>query len=389
MFQASIRTRWGAVGVVAVLAFAAFADTPWAAVVLDFTMAPGQYAQVSEFTDPTRALGAPIGGGTATPSNEKLVSLGGFGGSIVLGFDHTVLDDPRNPRCLDAIVFGNAYWVGANPNRRWAECATIEISRDVNANGIADDPWYLIPGSHLVVPVERTIQSWDDDLDDPTYPPLPPSPGFPYPDWIPDGYSGIWTTAAFRLPPEVFDVTVLENPLGWEAEEEGIWGYADHSPTLILGDLDADNVVDDPAIDPEDFYTIPDDPFAVGITPGSGGGDAFDIAWAVDPATGEAANLEGFDFVRISTAANHVVSLFGELSAEIGAVADVGPWMFGDSDYDGQIALDDWLQLSDCYSGPGDPLAAPCPCRLFDYDDDLDLDLQDFASWQPAFAPTR
>ena len=68
---------------------------------------------------------------------------------------------------------------------------------------------------------------------------------------------------------------------------------------------------------------MPDDPFTVGITPGSGGGDAFDIAWAVDPVTDERVFLDGFDFIRITTGADGDAGQFGEVSTEIGGVASV------------------------------------------------------------------
>ena len=314
----------------------AAADDPFAAAVVDFSPAPGQFANVSLYNDPSQALGAPIGGGTFNPDNSKLVSIGGFGGSITLMFDHTVADDRANPRGLDAIVFGNAYWVGDHSNRHWAECGVIEISRDLNDNGVADDPWYLIPGSHITdPPAQWQTQTWDDDIEDSTYPPYPVDPEFPYQDWIPPGYSGVWNTQGYRLPADIFDVSVLENPNGLGATEEGIWGYTDFTPVLVLGDLDADNYVDDWNMTPERFYTVPDNPFEVGITPGSGGGDAFDIAWAIDPATGQPAELDGFDFIRITNGVNYVTTYFGELSSEIGGVADVAPgrWAFT-SDYE-------------------------------------------------------
>lgn len=295
------------------------ADNPFATTIIDFSPAPGQLVNVSFHNDPSRALGPPIGGGTNNPDNSKLVSLGGFGGTITLTFDHTVLDDSCNPLGLDAIVFGNAFWVGGDWNRHWAECGVIEISRDVNGNGLADDPWYLIPGLHITDSIAQwQTQTWDDDIEDLTYPPAQSS-------WIPPGCSGVWDTQGYRLPADVFDVAILENPNGPDATEEGILGYADFTPVLILGDLDADNVVDDPEMLPEDFYTVPDDPCEVGITPGSGGGDAFDIAWAIDPATGQPAGLDGFDFIRVTNGVNFVTELFGEISPEIGAVADVAP----------------------------------------------------------------
>jgi hypothetical protein len=325
-----------AVALAVVFVGAARPEDPFATAVMSFQPAPGQFANVPEFNDPARALGAPIGGGTYDPDNSKLVSLGGFGGSITLRFDHTVLDNPANAFGVDAIVFGNPHWVGDDPNRHWAECGVIEISRDANGNGVADDPWYLVPGSHVVDPGGQWyVQTWDDDIEDPTYPPLPPPPSNPYPNWIPPGYSGVWDTAGYRLPSEIFDHDVVENPAGPYAEEEGIFGYADFTPVLSRGDIDGDNIVDEPDLLPESFYTMPDDPLAVGITPGAGGGDGFDIAWAIDPVSGSPAGLDGFDFIRVTTGVNYVSLFFGELSTEIGAVADAAPR--GDVNCDGRL----------------------------------------------------
>ena len=273
------------------------------------------------------------------------MSLGGFGGSLTLGFDHTVMDHETNPFGLDAIVFGNAHWATGNANRHWAECGYIEISRDVNENGQADDAWYLIPGSHIADTAGQwQAQTWDSDTNDPTYPPGDPL-------WIPQGCSGTWTTAAYRLPPAVFDVTILENPNGPDATVEGVWGYADFNPVLILGDLDADNSIDDPYMQPDDFYTVPDDPLEVGISPRSGGGDAFDIAWAIDAATGEPANLDGFDFIRITNGENYVAGPFHEKSPEIGAVADVRPGA-GDMNCDGVVSNFDIDPFVDALTDP-------------------------------------
>jgi len=295
-------------------------SSPFATRVIEYRPAPGQFVQDNALNDPRAALGPPTGNGTADGDNSKAVTLGGFGGSLTLGFDHTILDDPKNPHGLDCIVFGNAFWVGNNPNRRWGEPATIEISLDSNHNSIADDPWYLIPGSHIPdSQTQQQTQTWDDDVNDPTFP-----PEFSW--WVPPGQTGIWQTLGWRLPVDPFESSiVLDNPNGPFATEEGIWGYADCSPVLLLGDMNSDNIIDDPNIAPEDFYTIPDDPFLVGIDAGSGGGDAFDIRWAVDPGTGLPVALPGFDFIRFTNATNVIFGPLGERSAEIAGVTDVAP----------------------------------------------------------------
>ena len=297
------------------------AESDFASEVVEYRPAPGQFVNgpgpLGEvFNDPAAALGAPIGGGTSAPDNSKLLSLGGFGGSVTLRFASTVADDPCNPFGLDAIVFGNAFWNSGNPASVRAEPGVIEISRDTNANGLADDAWFLIPGSLIpnnppaTVPDDAfVIASWDDDPNSAA----PPADASWYPDpavyaFVPPGFPSTYETWGWLVPTGAVGV-----------------GAADTTPVLLLGDLDADDVVEDPGASPEAFYTRPDNPWATGITPGSAGGDAFDIAWAVDPATGAPANLDGFDFIRVSTGEDAVQFPLGERSTEVGAVADVRP----------------------------------------------------------------
>jgi hypothetical protein len=166
---------------------------------------------------------------------------------------------------------------------------------------------------------------------------------------------------------------VVRNPLEGTGEE-GVFGYADYTPTLLLGDLDADNVIDDPDITPEAFYTRPDDPHRVGITPGAGGGDAFDIARAIDPQTGQPANLPGFTFIRITNGVHAVNGPFGEVSPEIDAVADATIDPIGDFDGDEDIDLADWAALQACVDGPAPPEGA---CSRLDRDADGWIDLLD------------
>ncbi len=320
--------------------FAANAD--FANTVINYTPAPGQSINDPLFNNPSNALGPPTGGGTLSPDNTGTLSLGGFGGSVTLRFSATVLDDPLNPLGLDAIVFGNAFYVGGSDQLRWAEAGIIEISRDTNNNNIADDQWFLIPGSDIDPSTAATVlaaQQWDDDPNTPT----PPFDIATYPD--PALYPAIgpsYATSTYTLP-AVFDQTTLSNAASPDPSViERYFGYADLTPTLILGDTDADNLIDDPSLTPAEFYTTPDNPRTVGITPGSGGGDAFDIATAIDPATGEPANLDGFDFIRISTAPNAAFGPLGERSTEIDAVADVRPNPASfDINSDGNVDIED------------------------------------------------
>ncbi|MBX3357980.1 MAG: hypothetical protein KF745_06085 [Phycisphaeraceae bacterium] len=328
--------RAGLIGAVAVCtgAGATWAQSPFASRVLEYRPAPGQLVNNPAFSDPARALGPPIGGGADAPDNSKLVTLGGFGGTITFGFESPIPNLPvsaGNPRGVDFIVFGNAFFVSGDTSRRYAEPGVIEVSRDTNGNHLADDAWYLIAGSHLAPPVAKTTQTWDTNTADPTFPPSNPA-------WIPGWASGEFQTSGFALPAAMFPTgPVLNNPNGPASVDEGVWGYADCTPTMVLGDLTGDGVADDPSLTPERFYTRPDDPMGVGVLAGSGGGDAIDISWAVDAATGMTASLPSIDFVRISTGSTVVHPVLGELSTEVGGVARVIPVRRSDFNGDGEV----------------------------------------------------
>ena len=308
--------------------------------VLEFSPAPGQFVNNPAFNDPARALGAPAGsGGMSAPDNAKIVSLGGFGGSITLAFDAPIYRNPHNPRGMDFIVFGNAFFVAGDRLRRFAEPGVVEVSRDDNANGVADDAWFLIPGSHLVAPLSRVSKTYTASALNPL--------------WVPPGRSGTWTQSAFRLTGPPFDAPPPY--LSDQASVERVWGYADLMPTAILGDTDADDVVDDPSADPARFYVHPDDPMIPGVSPGACGGSSFAIAWAINPSTGALANLDRIDFVRISTGVDLVAGVLGEVSTEVSAVADVAPEYTADWNRDALVSVQDLFDfLSDWFARTGE-----------------------------------
>ncbi len=279
-----------AVGLVAACLLAqagARAEDPWADSVLQFAQGPGAPAG---FSDAQRAVGPPRGGTVAAPNNGASVSLGGQNGRLVLAFLTPVTDDPANPLGLDCIVFSNAFWVGGNPLLKFQEPALIEIAEDVNANGLADDPWYLIPGSRMF---GLDPFPWRGEPDGQTNSPAQPN-----------------VMAGHIQNPYLFDAEPAND------QSEYNWGYAEMTP----------------AVQPYlDNFVRPDNPLATGLSPGSGGGDAFDMAWAAD-AQGNPANLSRFHFLRLTSFIARNYGVVGVASPEIDAVADVAPDIDADAD---------------------------------------------------------
>lgn len=123
---------------------AAYADK-----VLDYVPAPTQYmnttttAYVEGFTTKQQVLDY----ATERLQKKSLLSLGAYGGYIVLGFSQPV---PNVAGEYDFKIYGNANY---NPNA-WqdrpggsAEPGIVLVSKDENGNGQPDDTWYELAGS--------------------------------------------------------------------------------------------------------------------------------------------------------------------------------------------------------------------------------------------------
>lgn len=68
---------------------------------------------------------------------QWMTSLGGWGGYLVAGFDHSV---PRNDTKPDLCIKGNPYDYQSEPGIIW-------VSQDVNGDGLPNDLWYELAGS--------------------------------------------------------------------------------------------------------------------------------------------------------------------------------------------------------------------------------------------------
>ena len=120
--------------------------TPYVTQVFDFRPAVGQFVnQLPEYEegdtqeDMNRKVLEAIGG-----EGEGMISLGGFGGYVVVGFDHTI---ENKAGLCDFRVLGNAFYANGQTEYGSSEPGVIQVSCDTNRNGQPDDAWYEIAGS--------------------------------------------------------------------------------------------------------------------------------------------------------------------------------------------------------------------------------------------------
>lgn len=116
--------------------------TPYITEVFEYMPAPGQFVNTMplyEEGDTQETMNRKVLEAIGN-NNRGLISLGGWGGYVVVGFDHTI--ENREGLC-DFRVLGNAFGDEGGSS----EPGIIMVSVDANGNGLPDDPWYEIAGS--------------------------------------------------------------------------------------------------------------------------------------------------------------------------------------------------------------------------------------------------
>ncbi|MFI3302323.1 MAG: PKD domain-containing protein [Rikenellaceae bacterium] len=250
-------------------------ENPYIAKVYDFQPAPGQYVNtLPAYTEgeSKEDILAKIEAGFAGTGSGTMISLGGFGGYVVFGFEQSVIN--RDGLC-DLRIYGNAFDNSHEPG-------IVMVSRDDNANGIPDDTWYEIKGS-------------DHDND---------STIAPYSiTYISDGTTSIaWSDS------EGDSGTVTAKFPGWISDSE----------LTFTGTRLADIYTED-----DSYWSATALSYGyVDNQTNSSDRSAIDIGWAVD-SQGNPANLESIDFVKVYNSQRQVAGTLGEVSTEVAGAEDL------------------------------------------------------------------
>ena len=120
------------------------------AIVFEYTPAPGQFINETKtggFDGSQTTPEAAVAYATQRMKEKNFVSLGGFGGYMVVGFDHSI----DNTGSYDFGIIGNSFKGSSEPGVVW-------VMQDENGNGRPDDLWYELKGSETGK--ETTIQNY-------------------------------------------------------------------------------------------------------------------------------------------------------------------------------------------------------------------------------------
>lgn len=262
--------------------------------VLEYMPAPGQFmnttttAYKNGFTHKQILEYA-----TELVKKRYIISLGGYGGYITLGFDHSI---PNKPGSYDFKIIGNAYNANGEAKGGSSEPGIVLVSKDTNGNGLPDDEWYELAGSEYNS--DKTIHNYEI-----TY--YRPTPLLEDVKWKDNqGNEGVIPRNIYHKENSYYPVWIEEDQL------------------TFRGSRLPDNAINKGTAENENWIQYP---FAWGYAdnqPNTSEFSQFKIDWAVD-SEGNKVQLESIDFVRIYTAVNQVCGWLGETSTEISTVEDL------------------------------------------------------------------
>lgn len=229
--------------------------------------------------------------------NENYVSLGGFGGYIIVGFDHSITNSESG---YDFSILGNAFFNASSGDGGSNEPGIVYVSQDVNGNGLPDDEWYELRASesgkaetlsnyavtYYRPAAPRMNVQWTDCLGQSgtiDYLASFHRQDYYYPAWIDaDSYTLFGTRLQAR--------TVYNTATGmWDNNCFG-WGYSDNMGSDTLSANDAGG--------------------------GEGQRNGFLIKNAM-LADGTPINLKYIDFIKVQTGINSKAGWLGEVSTEV------------------------------------------------------------------------
>lgn len=277
-------------------------SSAYSTIVYEYTPAPGQFINETStaggMTESILTVEAACNWAQNRLDNHLYVSLGAFGGYIIVGFDHSISSSALP---YDFVIEGNAYTTDIGGSN---EPGIVWVMQDTNGNGIPDDTWYQLKGSadnssetkydysvtyYRPDAAGMDVEWVDSEGNSGTVAYLQQfhRQDYYYPQWI---SADSYTLTGTCLPSS-----------GTYSESTGIWsnnafewGYADN--------CGSDNV------------TIDNDDISGQLT-------GFKISNAIT-ASGKAIALEFIDFIKVQCGVQANCGWLGEVSTEVFSIAD-------------------------------------------------------------------
>ena len=304
--------------------------------VFDYFPAPGQYTNDLpryEKGDTQENMNAKAAK-NLVGSDPYMVTLGGWGGSVTFGFDHTITNVQGK---RDFRVLGNAFGADANkrPNAPFGgscEPGIIMVAYDKNKNGKPDDDeWYEIKGSGNFTAEKEPWYGFakEEGSDVETYR-----------DYEMTYYRP--TTEETDADYVEKDFVTIKKYLRWTNNKgkegykaKNMWHKQTYFPAWVKEDKLtykgirlADNGLNEykfnGGINETGMYYVLY-AFRYGYVdnyPNGFDNSAIDIDWAIDK-DGKPANLPGIDFVKVYNGVDKENGWLGECSTEIGGAQDL------------------------------------------------------------------
>ncbi len=267
-------------------------SSAFSTVVFEFLPAPGQFINESYTVTTMEEACAKA---QRLLDTTSYISLGGFGGYIVVGFDHSI---DNSEGAYDFAIYGNSFTNSSEPG-------IVYVMQDENGNGLPDDTWYELRGSETGK--AGTLRNYAVTYYKPAAPGMDVqwvdnygnkgivsylasfhSQPYYYPNWV--------TTASYTLRGTRLEArNYLDESNGQWVNPAYDWGYADNSGSDVG---DSEN------------------------STGNVNLNYFKIENAMH-LNGEPANLQYIDFIKVHTGVNASSGGLGEISTEVFKFEDV------------------------------------------------------------------
>jgi hypothetical protein len=251
--------------------------------VFDYQYAPGQHAKLAKLSDTINVIGEPT-------ADKGWLYLGGFGGYVVGGFDHNVLNG-------DGADFEIYALKGVS-----SEPGIVYVMSDSNADGKPNDTWYELKGNQLgnskrnywvryyKAKNDTSNVAWKDS----------------------EGARG-----------ELSSGYGAKCSVGW-------WWPACVADSVTFSGSRLPDSYKNQSLDGSQYWVVPDGLFTYGYVKNFAGtdydavncGNLLDISNAVD-AAGNAVSLKSIRFVKVQTAVFQQAGWLNEVSTEIRGAKDL------------------------------------------------------------------